>query len=148
MKVFLDTNIFLEYFERRKQYKSVSHILSAIEDKRIDGVVSVGGVYTLAYILRVELKRLEIYRPEQTKRLRETLNTILSMVNVVGLSHKNAVAGTNDIAFDDIEDSFQYQSALQAKCDVLVTINIRDFSKADSSKIEILTPSAFASKYL
>lgn len=46
MKVFLDTNIFLEYFERRKQYKSVSQILSAIEDKRIDGVVSVGGVYT------------------------------------------------------------------------------------------------------
>jgi predicted nucleic acid-binding protein len=34
MKVFLDTNIFLEYFERRRQYEAVSQLLSAVEDGR------------------------------------------------------------------------------------------------------------------
>lgn len=32
MKVFLDTNIFLEYFEQRREYKAVSQLLSAVED--------------------------------------------------------------------------------------------------------------------
>ena len=38
MKVFLDTNIFLEYFERRRQYQAVSQLLSAIEDGRLKAV--------------------------------------------------------------------------------------------------------------
>ena len=49
MKVFLDTNIFLEYFERRRQYQAVSQLLSAIEDGRLKAIVSAGCIYTLAY---------------------------------------------------------------------------------------------------
>jgi predicted nucleic acid-binding protein len=88
MKVFLDTNIFLEYFEQRREYQAVS------------------------------------------------------------ISHKHLATGVNDLAFDDVEDSFQYQSALQAKCDALVTINLRDYSAADTSTIEILSPTEFVAKYL
>ena len=44
MKVFLDTNIFLEYFERRRQYEAVSQLLSAVEDGRLKSVVSARGV--------------------------------------------------------------------------------------------------------
>ena len=52
------------------------------------------------------------------------------------------------MAFDDVEDSFQYQCALQAKCDALVTINLRDYRNAATSKMEILSPTEFAEKYL
>ncbi len=76
MKVFLDTNIFLEYFECRRQYEAVSQLLSAIED------------------------------------------------------------------------SFQYQCAVQNKCDALVTINLKDYRNADTSAMEILSPEAFVSRYL
>ena len=31
MKIFLDTNIFLEYFERRRQYEAVSQLLTPCE---------------------------------------------------------------------------------------------------------------------
>ena len=51
MKVFLDTNIFLEYFERRKQYQAVGRLFDAIEDGRLKAVVSAGCVYTLAYLV-------------------------------------------------------------------------------------------------
>ena len=148
MKVFLDTNIFLEYLEQRREYKAVSQLLSAVEDGKLRAVVSVGCVYTLVYLVRMELKRQGIHRPEQTERLRSTLNTILSLVTTVGVSHKRLTTGVNDIAFDDVEDSFQYQSALQAKCDTLVTINLRDYSAADTSTIEILSPTEFVAKYL
>ena len=56
--------------------------------------------------------------------------------------------GINDMAFDDVEDSFQYQCALQNKCDTLITINLRDYLSADTSKVEILSPSEFVDKYL
>lgn len=148
MKVFLDTNIFLEYFERRREYIAVSRLFSAIEDGRIKGIVSIGCVYTLAYLIRMELKRQNIHRPEQTTQLRSTLNIVMSMVTAVGLSHKRISTGINDNAFDDVEDSFQYQCALQNKCDALVTINLRDYQNADTSQIEILSPTEFVSKYL
>ena len=148
MKVFLDTNIFLEYFQRRRQYQAVSQLLSAIEDKRIKAVVSAGCVYTLAYLIRMELKRQDIHRPEQTNRLRTMLNIVLSMATVANVSHKRIVSGTNDLAFDDVEDSYQYQCALQNKCDALVTINLKDYRYADTSAMEILLPNTFVSKYL
>ena len=148
MKVFLDTNIFLEYFERRRQYEAVSQLLNAIEDGRLKAVVSAGCIYTLVYLVRTELKRQGIHRPDQTLRVRQTLDIVLSMVTVAGISHKRMVSGNSDPAFDDIEDSFQYQCAVQAKCDALVTINIKDYRNADTSAIEILTPEEFASKYI
>ncbi|MBR1556928.1 MAG: hypothetical protein IJ647_04090 [Prevotella sp.] len=65
-----------------------------------------------------------------------------------GVSHKNIVSGTNDLAFDDVEDSFQYQCALQNKCDALITINLKDYSNADTAKVEILSPTEFVEKFL
>ena len=66
MKVFLDTNIFLEYFERRRQYEAVSQLLSAVQNK----------------------------------------------------------------------------------CDALVTINLKDYRNVDTSAMEILSPETFVSRYL
>ena len=148
MKVFLDTNIFLEYFEQRREYEAVGKLLNAIEERKLTGVVSVGCVYTLAYLIRMELKRQGIHRPEQTERLRFLLGIILRLVKAVGINHQRLRAGAADASFDDVEDSFQYQSALQAKCDALVTINLRDYSGADTSRIEILSPAEFVGKYL
>ena len=148
MKVFLDTNLFLEYFEQRREYQAVSQLLSAVEDGRVKAVVSVGCVYTLAYLIRMELKRQDIHRPEQTLRLRATLGTVMSMVTATGIGHKRITKGINDTTFDDVEDSLQYQCALQAKCDALITINLRDYNNADTSKMEIISPTEFAEKYL
>ena len=148
MRVFLDTNVFLEYFEQRRECQAVGKLLSAVEDGKLKAIVSVGCVYTLAYLIRMELKRKDIHRPEQTLRLRTMLNTVMSMVTVGGLNQSRIVKGLNDVAFDDVEDSFQYQCGLQAKCDALITINLRDYNNADTSKMEILSPTEFVEKYL
>lgn len=123
MKVFLDTNVFLDYFQHRDQYKAVSNLLDAVEDGRIKAVISVGGIYTLTYLVRMELKRKGIYRPDQTSRLRAVLNGVVELATVKGLSHKKACRAINDLNFDDIEDSFQHQCAVESKCDILITIN-------------------------
>ena len=51
MKVFLDTNIFIEYTTCRKQFRWVRDVFDAIEDEIISAVASVGGMYTNAYLL-------------------------------------------------------------------------------------------------
>ena len=53
MKVFLDTNLFLEYFEQRREYQAVSRLLSAVEDGRIKAVVSLVACYRKATGRRV-----------------------------------------------------------------------------------------------
>ena len=76
------------------------------------------------------------------------VNIVMSMVTAVGFSHKRLSTGINDRAFDDVKDSFQYQCAMQNKCDALITINLKDYRGVDSSKIEVLSPTEFVEKYL
>ena len=148
MKVFLDTNIFMEFFEQRTRCGVVRSILHAIEDKTFTGVISSGGLYTLTYLLTLGLKRNNIHRPEQTERLRNMLRLIVSLCTVVDSIHDKYVAAINDESFNDIEDSYQYQCALQNGCTQFVTINIKDYKDAGQTSIEILTPETFADKYL
>ena len=82
-----------------------------------------------------------------TRRLRGYLAEVLDMTTVVDLPHAGVESAVYNEAFTDIEDSFQYQCALENDCDVLITINIDDYKDADQSQLEIMTPSTFANKY-
>jgi hypothetical protein len=96
----------------------------------------------------MQFKRMSIFRPEQTLRLRETLNTILDLVTLGNINHKHLVTGVNDDLFDDIEDSFQYQCAIQNKCDAFVTINLKDFNTSVCTNIDVYSPKDFVSIFL
>ena len=148
MKLFLDTNIFPEFIDRRAQYEQVCQLIDAIHDGKYDAFISTGCIYTLSFLFERSLKRQDIHRPVLTKRLRGYLAEVLNMATVVDLPHAGVESAVYNEAFTDIEDSFQYQCALENDCDVLITINIDDYKDADQSQLEILTPSAFANKYL
>lgn len=148
MKLFLDTNIFVEFTGRRQQFEPVSKIIDAIIDEEHSACISTGGLYTLAYLFGRALKNQGIHRPEQTRQLRGLLSDVLNMATVISLSHAEAEAAVYDEAFTDIEDSFQYRCAIENHCSVLITINVDDYKDADQSRLEILTPSAFVDKYL
>ena len=122
MKVFLDTNIFIEYTTCRKQFRWVRHAFDAIEDEIISAVASVGGMYTNAYLVTLYFKEHGIHRPEQTERVRQTLLAFLQLAPTVDCSAETVQEAVNDERFTDIEDSFQYHCALQNDCDVLLTI--------------------------
>lgn len=48
----------------------------------------------------------------------------------------------------DLEDSYQYQAALNCNADVLLTINIKDFDGVkDKQQIKIMTPQTFVEQY-
>ena len=148
MRLFLDTNIFPEFINRRAQYESVCHLIDAIVEGKHSACISTGCIYTLSFLFERSLKAQGIHKPEQTARLRSYLTEVLHVAELVDLSHYAAEQAINDEHFSDIEDSFQYQCALENGCDVFVTINVDDFKNADQLQMKILTPAAFVDKYL
>ncbi len=75
----------------------------------------------------------------------DDLHTLAEVIEDV--TALNATTSGKEAA-DDAEDSFQYQCALQNKCDALITINLKDYSNADTAKMEILSPTEFVEKFL
>lgn len=148
MRVFLDTNVFIEYFCKRTQYVFVRQIFEAIEDGELECVISAGSFYTIAYAMEMELKRREIHNPDKLEQNRKYLNAVLDLVKIVSATDTEYRKGVNDLSFRDLEDSFQYRCAISSKCDVLVTINLKDFRGADADMIDVLMPDDFIKLYL
>lgn len=123
-------------------------LIDAIVEGKHSACISTGCIYTLSFLFERSLKAQGIHKPEQTARLRSYLTEVLHVAELVDLSHIAAEQAINDEHFSDIEDSFQYQCALENGCDVLVTINVEDFKDANQSHIEIITPTTFVEKYL
>jgi predicted nucleic acid-binding protein len=147
MKLFLDTNIFPEFINRRVQFPSVCRLIDAIVDGRFMACISSGCIYTLSFLFERSLKMQGVHKPEQTERLRHYLSEVLQVAELVDMSHVSAEQAIKDQNFTDIEDSFQYHCAIENRCDVLITINIDDFKNADQSSMQIMTPVAFVEKY-
>lgn len=145
MKIFLDTNILLEYFCNRTQAKVVEEILQYIENKKIGGYISVGSFYTLIYLIDTNLKKNKYFNPERLMLLREILEGILSQIQIISIT--DLLPAVLDEQFSDLEDSCQYHTALSANCDFLITLNERDFKNVTSSDICIVTPERFLTEY-
>lgn len=146
MKLFIDTNIFVEYFEKRAQFESVRILFDMLEDRVHTGYISVGSFYTIAYIVDQGFKRKGIQKPERLSFVRSVLLKVLDLVEVIGNSKEELLNGVNDLSFTDLEDSFQYQVSLSGSCDCIITINIKDF-KGISNSMKVYTPQQFLEKY-
>lgn len=87
MKLFIDTNIFVEYFEQRSEFASVQVLFNALEDKVHTGYISVGSFYTLAYIVDQGFKRKGYNKNERLKFVRSVLLSILDLVTVINIDN-------------------------------------------------------------
>lgn len=148
MKLFIDTNIFIEYFECRLQFESVRKIFNALEDKRHVGFISIGSFYTIAYIVDQWFKRKGLNKLERIDLVRSVLIKVLDLAQVIGANNETLYKGIIDLQFSDLEDSFQYQIAAMGNCDIFVTLNVKDFKCADSNSMKVVTPQQFVEEFL
>ena len=148
MKLFIDTNIFVEYFERRLQFDSVRILFNALEDGIHTGYISVGSFYTIAYIVDQGFKRKGYNKLERVDFVRSVVLRILEFTYVLDINKESLRDSVNNLAFTDLEDSFQYQVALEGECDMLITLNTKDFKGANSSLMQVVTPQQFVEEYM
>jgi predicted nucleic acid-binding protein len=134
--VFLDTNIFLDHILDRDAYSSL--LLKACEDGQVIGYASSASLYTLAYVIR---KSVSI--PETKK----VIGDFLRFVSILP-TDKNILRIALDSAFTDLEDAFQYFTALDNEMvDYFVTNNLKDFQKV-STQLPVISPKKFISEHL
>lgn len=147
MKVFYDTNIILEFLLKRKEGDKVRDILLWSHENHVEKFLSSGSFYTLTYLIEKYLKN---QGTQDAQNRRHELTCILSRLlreyTIIGETDWGKAI--NDVRFSDLEDSYQYQTALNAGCNVLLTLNIRDFKQITDSSISIMTPDEFVNKYI
>ncbi len=129
MKVFIDTNIFLDLILDRDDYEDAKKIL---ESNFFDFFVADITLLNVDYIAKKEI--LEI---------RKFLKYINSKCTICGGSNVNFKNALN-IENKDLEDNLQYCLALEQGCDYIVT-NDKSFLKKD---IKVISSEDFVLKYL
>lgn len=148
MKIFIDTNILVELFENRKEAENIDLIFEYIEQQKWDKYLSIGSFYTLTFLLERILRHQGLTNPKCLQKLREILRQLLQTFNISTTSKEELTKGVNNESFKDLEDSYQYATALSANCKILLTINVKDFRMADQTNIQILSPEEFIKKYI
>jgi len=132
MKVFIDTNIFLDLILKREKYLEALSIFKAVEEKKLN-----------ATILDITILNIDYIARKQSKDLRNFLTIINQLFTVVGASN-SSIKEALEIKNKDLEDNLQYVSARYSKSEIIIT-NDKKFYTGD---IEIITSQDFVDKYL
>ncbi|MBQ7279629.1 MAG: PIN domain-containing protein [Bacteroidales bacterium] len=134
MKVFLDTNVLLDYVcERQPFHADIKQVLILHEHNKIQCLVSALTIVNCAYIMR------KMYKKDEVLRVIRWLCDKFVISNIDRLSIENAARKD----YCDFEDAVQYFSALPNNPDVILTRDKQGFSDLG---IIVMTPAEFVAK--
>lgn len=132
-RIFLDTNFIIDYL-LREEYKLVSQNFLEEGDKR-------GYQFYISYLTIANFAY--IARKLSTEVLERYLRSICKLFNVVSCD-VNQILNAIDIGAKDFEDALQYQAAISANCEYIITRNAKDFA---FSKIPVISAEELQSFY-
>lgn len=142
MKVFLDTNVVLDYLFGRDNSGAIDLLFDKIDDGAVDACISSGSVYTITYLMEMSLKKNGVEKPERLAMVREQLSLLLFKIRVATVTNPIFHSSLANQGFDDLEDAYQYHTAIAANCSFLVTQNLKDFP-TDNGPIIVRSPVEF-----
>ena len=135
MKVFIDTNVFLDYIlSRQVGFVEANEIFMLSANYEIDLILSDLTLANVRYVTRRDFSNELFY---------EVINGMRDLFEIAPVG-PHAVDRALMLRANDFEDALQYFSALQSGADCIVTRNVKDFA---FSEIEVLTPLDFLAKY-
>lgn len=132
MRVFLDTNVLLDLLLGRTGRDNTAYIL---ELGRVETITVYTSVLTIADIAYIARKFMGI------RDIPEILSTLIHKVSVLPMDSAQIQKALVSNAVD-LEDAFQGECAIAAKCDCIVTNNVKHF-KNYQGEINIFSPSEF-----
>lgn len=126
-RLFIDTNVMLDLLgDRHPYYESIAKIATLADEGKIKIIVSALSYSTVFYVLsKIEHPDIVLEKLRKFRIISETSDLSDNIV-AKGLSSK----------FKDFEDALQYYCALQSKCEILITRNVKDFKR---SEIPVMT---------
>ena len=136
MKKYLDANILVSVINKEYPlYTYTSRIVSLADHNRFE-------VYTSPLCLAIAFYFAEKKHKKQAKQKVKLLSEHISITDISSACVKKAF---NNSSINYFEDGLEYCSALENKCNCIVTEDTSDFY---FSEIEVLTSEAFFGKYM
>lgn len=129
-KVFLDTNVLLDFVLGREGMKDTLAILQLQEDNKVHLSTSILSMANVAYVAKKGRTKIELY--ELMQGLSEMIHTL--QMNEVQLQEALSVIAP------DFEDMLQMICARTHDCDAIITRNKKDFT---FSTTPVYTPEEF-----
>lgn len=133
-KVFLDTDVILDFLLNREPY--IDEITELIERSVMNEMALCVSSLTISNLHYI------ISRIENKKSANSKVRKILKLLKVENVG-QTTVTKAMESEFGDCEDGIQNYCAEEADHKILVTINTRDYRK---SKLAIMTPKEFLAK--
>ncbi len=130
MRLFLDTNIVVDLLEGREPFcYDAAQLFTMAHDKKVELLVSPMTFSTASFLLRK-------HGPEGVRNLLSNLRQLVS----VTISDERTVDDSIASQFKDFEDAMQYYSALNAKAEIIITRNGKDFT---ASNLPVMTATEY-----
>lgn len=129
MRIFLDTNFIIDWLFREDYKTSCEQLLDKGDLKGYKFIVSFLSIANLAYIARKQPKDL----------LYSNLTKICELFEIVSNNRQHIIEAIRTDS-SDYEDALQYVTAIDAKCDYIISRNKKDFT---FSKIPVLSANEF-----
>ena len=131
MNVFLDTNILLDYLLDREEHAEYALQLLLLGNAGVVNLcVADLSISNISYITRGDIDKAEFFR------VMKKLSGCYRIVSVGA----DAINKALDAQWSDFEDSLQYFAAINAKADIIITRNVKDFAQ---SQIPVMTAIEF-----
>lgn len=134
IKIFIDTNIFMNSIENRDSWIS-KDILLFLKRINADSYLNDLSIINIYYITRKSTNR---------EKIKVSLETILAEQNIVSID-REIIENALNSNFKDFEDGVQYFCAKRIEADLIITDNKSDFINSD---IKVMTAKEFTEKYI
>ena len=129
-RLFLDTNIVVDLLEGREPFcYDAAQLFTMAHDKRVELLVSPMTFSTASFLLR----------KHGSEGVRNLLSNLRQLVRVT-ISDERTVDDSIASQFKDFEDAMQYYTVLDAKAEIIITRNGKDFT---ASNLPIMTATEY-----
>ena len=121
MKIFIDTNIFLDALLKREPFKKhAENLLNLCDERTFNAFTSCVSFINITYFLQKFNKN----------GYTESLEKILNAITIIPLENKDFKKGLT-LNFNDTEDAYQCVAALKERgIKYIITRNTKDFTKS------------------
>ncbi len=135
MKVFVDTNVIIDFYDRRPDfYLPAAKIFDLTKQGNIQIAVSTTSFVNAFYLLRKSYSAEELYN----------LLDGLSKLCIITPVDEKVIKESLRLRRKDFEDTVQYESAQAVNADVIVTRNKKDF---ENLGVNVMTPIEFLNDF-
>ena len=134
MVLFLDTNILIDFFDRRETSADAEAIFSFCSEDENQGIIASLSVSILFYVLR---KKLSV------NQRKEHIRSLVELFQV-GSIDRDVVSAALDLDMKDFEDAMQAVCAQRNRAEWIISNNGKDFL---NSPVPVISSSEFVKKY-